>query len=273
VPLSRRCLLAGLVTSATAAYAAPARAAPRELGVPARAKDAESASALAEGWADLPHEKIEAAMVEQVLAGNVPDRLRTLEPVDVSQRGGAKITLWVSRDYLAVGDDHDFMTLRLTGPDAEALAQKLGGWLPTPHIVNGIYRTGCKLVSPGLGEKPHVQWFDQARRYDALVEKRQNDGAGTLHAGHFKDIVATPALMRHPGRLAIYGLHDSSGTPTQPISLFHRDVYVDYIQGTRLVSNEVELDGEPLTLVELLADHPEGRHLCSGARLELPVYS
>jgi hypothetical protein len=58
----------------------------------------------------------------------------------------------------------------------------------------------------------------------------------------------------HPGRLAIYGWHQSNGEPIQPLSTAHGLEYVDYSHGVRLVADVMLLNGRITSVHKVLTD-------------------
>ncbi|HCL31999.1 MAG TPA: hypothetical protein DIC52_26690 [Candidatus Latescibacteria bacterium] len=58
---------------------------------------------------------------------------------------------------------------------------------------------------------------------------------GVLLAGHKKDLVLMRKLATRPNRVAIYGWHQLSGEPIQPVSTVHVAEYADYSHGVRLI--------------------------------------
>jgi hypothetical protein len=67
---------------------------------------------------------------------------------------------------------------------------------------------------------------------------------GSLVAGVKKDVVVSNRLDEKPNRVAIYGWHTPDGKPIQPLSIVHRDSYVDYSHGVRLMRRAVLVDGK-----------------------------
>ncbi len=68
--------------------------------------------------------------------------------------------------------------------------------------------------------------------------------SASWYAGHKKDVVITNRLTREQGRIAIYGWHQPTGIPIQPLSTVHGAGYADYSHGIRLVSDVVLIDGK-----------------------------
>ena len=60
-----------------------------------------------------------------------------------------------------------------------------------------------------------------------------------------KDVVVSNRLAEKPNRVAIYGWHTADGKPIQPLTIVHRDTYVDYSHGVRLMRRTVTVDGRP----------------------------
>ena len=75
-----------------------------------------------------------------------------------------------------------------------------------------------------------------------------------LVSGHKKDVVLTNRLARNREKVAIYGWHNLSGTPIQPLTTIHGIGYADYSHGVRLVSRIALLDGKPVPVDEILQD-------------------
>ena len=73
-------------------------------------------------------------------------------------------------------------------------------------------------------------------------------------AGHKKDVVISSRLTNSPGKVAIYGWHQTNGKPIQPLYLGHVSTWVDYSQCVRLVQEEVIINGRVTTLSKALAD-------------------
>ena len=77
---------------------------------------------------------------------------------------------------------------------------------------------------------------------------------GALVAGHQKDVVITAKLEAAPGKVAIYGWHQTNGIPIQPLYLKHAAAWVDYSQCTRLVQQEMLVNGQTQSITQVLAN-------------------
>lgn len=227
-------------------------------GLPPRPLDAVGGHEVMRAVADLPLAQREARLACELERGNLPDFLR--QPALVEFEGedstGARhrVRLRVASDYLAVGDDRDFVRVPLTPAVAQRVADRFGLSLPTRRMVDEVYRHAEVVLAPqALGEpRQAVATFLE---HDRLVEtQRQGRRLGLLVAGIKKDVVVTPRLGTRPGAVAIYGWHRQDGEPIQPLYLGHVATYVDYSHGVRLVWPTVEIDGGVRALAEVLLD-------------------
>jgi hypothetical protein len=203
----------------------------------------------------------EKAVIEEILGGNVPSFLRTLVEVPVTHRDGKVVHtgfVRVTPDYLSIGTDDDFIRMPMNGRSAQRIAQAASCVLPTPALVDAIYRTASlKLSSSPLPPGEEMMSSEYFERHNAEIEehrRRAQGRLGALTAGHKKDVVITRRLEYEPHQLAIYGWHRDDGVPLQLLSTFHEDTYVDYTHGVRLVAGQMALDGEIAAVGEVLRD-------------------
>ena len=241
--------------------------APLAREIPRRAARAPSGSALMEQLMGTSGPARDAAIVDQVLSGNLPSFLRDLTPVTLAGRlaDGARvaITICVTPDYLAVGDDRDFVRVPMGLAAAARVANELGFLLPTPRMVDAIYSQAKVHVAPSP-MKPGSRMASTAYfvEHDRTVDRqraRVTRDAAALTAGQKKDIVLTNRLLSRPGRVAIYGWHRTNGKPIQPLSTVHGASYADYSHGVRLVSRYAYLDGERVPLSRIMEDRQLAR--------------
>src|SRR5208282_2618651 len=75
----------------------------------------------------------------------------------------------------------------------------------------------------------------------------------SLVAGHKKDLVICAQLNASRGKVAIYGWHQTNGTPIQNLYLGHSASWVDYSQCLRLVQQNLIVNGKEATVAEVLA--------------------
>lgn len=236
---------------------------PAELtaAIPGRSPSSVSGRAFIASIDPLERDAREAAIVEQILAGNIPSFLRRLVPIVVTARGSAdsgprSATLCVMPDYLAVGSDDDYVHMPMNLHSSLEIARTLGFVLPTTRIVDAIHEQATYSFEPqplAPGPEmvtPHYFLLHEARiRAQALADDAL---LGVLVAGHKKDVVLTSLLDLRTGRLAIYGWHHRDGTPIQPLSTVHQASYADYSHGIRLVSQVVAIDGQRETILDAL---------------------
>jgi hypothetical protein len=197
----------------------------------------------------------------EILAGNMPDFMRELVPVSMTGEINGhqlEITICVTPDYLAVGDDRDFVRTPLGMAAAAQIADELGFILPTPQMVDIIYEQAEVQLSPNPMEPGDAMtttsYFMQ---HDRTVDGQA--GPYGLHpaalvAGIKKDLVISERLRKQPGRVAIYGWHRSNGKPIQPLSLVHGEEYADYSHGVRLVSRIAFINRRPVALDKVMQD-------------------
>jgi hypothetical protein len=240
-------------------------------GIPARPADAPGGKAFFALIADLPATEREAAVLTQITQGNIPDFLRKFRTIRVSavdDRGSRHTASYkVMPDYLAIGSDRDFVRIPMTPMTAQRIADRFGCVLPTSKIVEDIYRNAALKLEP----RPLTLEREAARtflQHNALIEaQRRGKPLGLLIVGIKKDVVLTNRLQEKPNRVAIYGWHQLDGKPIQPLTIVHRDTYVDYSHGIRLVKQALLVDGKPTTVQEVLKDP----HLCTLLSEEGPL--
>jgi hypothetical protein len=244
--------------------AARAGACPNRLArdIPRRRGGASSADAVLASVQGVDGVKRDQVVVREVLRGNMPGFLRDLVPVSISGRTGdgtnASIVICVTPDYLALGDDRDYVRVPLGLNAAARVADDFNMILPTARMVDMIYRAADVRLSPSP-MTPGAQMTTTAyfqRHNDTVEAQRRRAGAGNglLISGHKKDLVLTGRLASNRGRVAIYGWHRSNGNPIQPLSTVHGAGYADYSHGIRLVSRTAFLNGREVDLRSLMAD-------------------
>ena len=224
---------------------------------PPRPSDAASGTAFAARVCGLSDRERNAATRDELLAGNIPAFLRDLVPVTLAGPAeGSVITLFVTRDYLSIGGDDDFLPVPLDFGAASEVARALGYGLPTRKIVDAVYAAAALRLDPAPlpagPEMRSVPYILESR--DRIAEERGASPLSALVAGTKKDVVLSPRLLGQPDREAIYGWHRSDGRPIQPLSTVHGVHYADYSHGIRLVSDVVYVDGVARNYFDLLAD-------------------
>lgn len=233
------------------------------LSLPPRPAKAPSGSELARQITDLDLAARERRIESEVLSGNVPNYLRRLCPVPIRQEAGGRTNtavVYVAPEYLAVGNDQDYLIVPLSPSAAQRIADALECVLPTRKIVDAIYAaaevrlapvpiapSAAMTTVPVFAEHNRVVWSQRQAQLD-------QHPLGALVAGHKKDVVLSPRLRDSPGKVAIYGWHRANGTAIQPLYLGHSATWVDYSQCIRLVSRHIVLNGQPDTAERVLRD-------------------
>ncbi len=227
-----------------------------ELSLPSRSASAPTGTEFATRIATLEVAAREAAVIDEVTRGNVPRFWRRF--VEVKLEGGA--ICYVAPDYLAVGSDEDYLLTPLTPASAQRVADLLDCVLPTPKLVDAIYRAAPLQLTPApIPPSAAMTTAAVFAQHNAAVREqriaaRAMHPLGTLVAGHKKDVVLTPRLALAPGKVAIYGWHQPDGKPIQPLFLGHTNAWVDYSHGIRLVARRMTIDGGATTVDAVLAD-------------------
>lgn len=203
-------------------------------------------------------------ILEQVLEGNVPDFMRVLVPVEVSEG----VTVYAAPDYLCVGSDDDFVHVPLNPMTAQRICDAVGAMLPTRKLVDAIWKAApAKLEPRPMGPDDGFQ-YDQSMMYTsrfAIHSRWCRDGfreagysAGQLTAGHKKDVVICRSVQSPANKkVAIYGWHRLNGRPIQGPQIqdkAHEITYRDYAHGIRLVSSVVSVNGTSDSLERILKD-------------------
>ena len=220
-----------------------------------------SGSAFIAAVASLPREEREAAILRELLGGNIPSFLRVLHTVEVRDSAHA-IAYDVMPDYLAIGSDDDFVRIPMNPYTAQAFCDTFGFVLPTRRMVNDIWSAADVHLEPRPltveRESPHT--FLQHHRI--IEQQLEGTVRGAFVAGSKKDIVVSNRLRERPNRVAIFGWHYRTGEPIQPLYAGHVDWYVDYSHGVRPVRRRMRIDGTAGTFESILRD-PQLRSLLS----------
>jgi hypothetical protein len=224
-----------------------------------RPSDAESGTQFISRIKELSSESREAAVQEAVVAGNVPQFLRHFVPVTVTHSTNTA-TFFVAPDYLSVGSDTDYFMVPLTPATAQRIADPLDCSLPTPRMADAIHAAaGLRLAPSPIPPSPAMTTVPIFAEHNRLIAAQRTAALGvhplgTLVAGDKKDLVVTARLASARGKVAIYGWHQTNGTPIQPLYLGHSASYADYSHGVRLICNEMIVNGTNSTVARVLAD-------------------
>ncbi|MFW7377331.1 MAG: hypothetical protein ACOH5I_00820 [Oligoflexus sp.] len=228
--------------------------------IPERQSHAPSGSEFAKTLQNLDPYTRETFIMRELRRGNMPSHLRDMVPVKVSanlkNRGYTEGMIWVTPDYLAIGDDADYIRFPMNPITAQRIADHFGCVLPTRKLVDVIYKQAHVKLAP----QPMPPDNDMVRTH-RFIEHNQKILAqlpqikkGSLIAGHKKDIVLTNRIVQRKQTVAIYGWHDSKGQAIQPLSTIHKNYYADYSHGVRLIAGMMLIDGKEYPVAEVLQD-------------------
>jgi hypothetical protein len=240
-------------------------------GIPKRPEDAIGGTEFFRRIDKLTASEREEAIAREIIRGNIPDFLRSFQPITIKSKDGAgkvhTATIEVMPDYLAVGSDSDFVRVPMTPMTAARIADAFGCALPTRKVVEEVYsRAAVKQVPKPLTENREAA--ATFLRHNAMIEEEHKGRKlDELVAGIKKDVVVSNRLAEKPNRVAIFGWHKLDGKPIQPLSIVHVNSYVDYSHGVRLMKRAVTVDGRPRDVRHVLYD----RDLCGLLSDEGPI--
>lgn len=204
---------------------------------------------------EIPDTQRSEWVFEALQAGYMPDFLRRLQEVH-SVHGNHKLSFWVMRDYLSIGDDDDFLHAPLNGRDALNLADSWNMYLPTRKMVDLIYSQAAMLLpaeplSIDTIKDPMRLWLAHEEKIDRELQQLALH-ADWLQAGHMKDLVLTPLLIGREDRAAIYGWQGTDGMKLQGLATSVSANYEDYSMGARLVAPYCLVDGQWMAFADVL---------------------
>ncbi len=238
---------------------------PIHLTIPERPGTSMSGRAFATYADSLSFDQREYAIFREITRGNMPDFLRHLALIKyrgADAAGDSHTCIFaVTPDYLAIGDNSDFIRIPMGPGTAQKIADDFGAVLPTRKMVDQIYRTAAVRLEP-------LPYFPSGNRNELLSTFMQHQQdiqaqcrataaiSGQLTAGHKKDIVISHLLLdpARPDHLLLYGWHRPDGEAIQPLTNVHISRYVDYSHGVRLVHRSVDIDGRIHDVEKVLQD-------------------
>lgn len=212
----------------------------------------------------LSREERESKFLECILEGHVPSRMRTFVPVKIEFFDKTNILrsleLYVLPDYVQVGTDDDSLIVPLWPLTAQRIADEWDCLLPTTKMVTTIWENATWKLPPQPWGPPygHVMMstariVGHGARVDATMKDLGVDRT-ELVAGHKKDIVISNRLVDKQKFVAIFGWHKLDGENIQSLYLGHFNTYGDYSHGTRLVMRHCVLDGDLVSVEDILKD-------------------
>lgn len=220
------------------------------------------------------------------MSGNVPDFMRNLVAVTSSGTvSGAfrSVRYYVTPDYLAVGSNDDYFLTPMTPLLAQRLADALHCTLPTSKMVNDIFSAApLKLAPVPIPPSAEMITVPVFARHDSMIWAQREPQLvsyplGSLVGGTKKDVVISNRIRNDlkagvPRPVVIYGWHQLSGIPIQPLYNGHGETYADYSHGIRLIQEAVDLDGSPTTVSATLMDPELSAILSDEGPIAVPRY-
>ena len=206
--------------------------------------------------------------VAAMLNGSIPAFLQKLVPVRFVYQDSLgqphRVEIWVSSDYLSIGNNQDWVRLPLMPESAQTIADSLDCFLPSSALVDRIYEAAVVKLEP----EPIYALRDSLpvfRQHHLMIEGQRKDRSGLI-AGIKKDVVRSIRYFQssRSNRVVIYGWHLPDGKPIQPVYAGHVNWYVDYSHGIRLISQRIRVDGKWRRMRELSADPLLAGIVCDG---------
>ena len=200
-------------------------------------------------------------IIKECLSGNIPDFLRTFQPITITT-ANASITLLVMKDYLSIGSDDDYVRMPMQPLTAQKIADQFDCSLPTKKLVDIIWQNSTNKLNPLPWGEPYDSSMMSMSRipiHNDRINKQFSSStiAKELTSGHKKDIVLTNRLSPNnpKQRVAIYGWIKPDGIPIQGLNpVSHEVQYEDYSHGVRLVFNDVIVNGNLMRLQDVYQD-------------------
>ena len=213
--------------------------------------------------------KLEDAIAETVLEGNIPQELRSFRKIVFKTpvvdsveilRKPHKVEIWVLPDYISIGTSNDFVRMPMGPLAAQRIADSLHCILPTTFLVDRIAEVaqGHLNIFPfrplGSRNSQPIVYQDSNNAINALYDAKGYK-FGQFISGLKKDVVLTYKILTLPGnenRVAIYGWHLPSGKAKQPLHIKHGNFYADYSHGIRMIYRTIKVDGKEYDAREVL---------------------
>ncbi|RYF20694.1 MAG: hypothetical protein EOO42_11925 [Flavobacteriales bacterium] len=206
----------------------------------------------------------EEEIFKQIKQGNVPAFSRKFTPVTIKQVVDGthyELIIYVSADYLAIGNNLDYFYVPTTPMLAQRIADLTKTMLPTKLMVDEIYRQATIKLAPNpIPPTTAMTTVPVFITHNEIVLKQLQDYKleqlnSKLVAGNKKDIIISNKIYGQPTpRVVIYGWHKLDGKAIQPVYNKHTNTWADYSHGVRLISQEATLNGKKIKLADLLKD-------------------
>ncbi len=226
----------------------------------ARTGEAFFKQAVSYNWAER-----DSLVLEYANDGQVPDFYFHFIPVTMpfAMPDGkqVKVTLYVAPDYFIVGTNSNWARVPITPMAAQKIADAYDCFLPTPLMVDAIYKASTVKLTPvpmyAYRDSTITMW-----QHHLIIEGQRKNKKGLI-SGIKKDVVLSNKVAENarPNRVAIYGWHTLDGKPIQPVYAGHVNWYVDYSHGIRLIAKKVKVNGKRVDYSILFGDGGETKML------------
>lgn len=228
--------------------------------IPPRALNAMSGSDFVNKYMEIVGPVREQAILNEFLAGNIPDFLRNFTAVEVTKNSD-KLTYITMTDYLSIGSNQDYVRMSMNAITAQKIANQYDCSLPTKKMVNQIWQQSNNKLEPKPWGPPYDEDMFATHRIGTHNTTIQNQLIGKdpyeLTSGQKKDIILTNALgIGNPKKkIGIYGWIQLNGVPIHNFNTHsHEITYEDYSHGVRLIANDVVLNGKPVRIKDIFSD-------------------
>ena len=192
--------------------------------------------------------------------GNLPDFLRQLEEITVSD-GYNTLKYYCTKDVISIGNNEDYFRMPMKPGTAQKIANLYNCTLPTTKMSRDIAKAAKVKLQPIPLGPPYDNSMQTTKRimeHENKVNIQLADyNYDTLTTGQKKDIVITNKLYpdNNIKKVAIFGWFYPNGNFIQPLNASsHDNNYLDYSHGVRLISNRVMLNDKETTISEIFKD-------------------
>lgn len=150
--------------------------------------------------------------------------------------------VFVSRDFIHQQDHYPLFS----GLDAAKYAEIYDSTLPTPELVDAIYKSAtCKIYT----SPQNPQSKRATTQHDITIRQQKSQCSDiTLIDGHKKTIVRSNVS----NKMGLYGWFNRDGKPIQPYTTIHSISYKDYSHGIRLVYKWAISNGTIVSVEQVL---------------------
>lgn len=238
---------------------------PKILMIPPRPLEALTGSQFIKKVMNMTFDQREKEIYYQLSIGNIPEFLRNPTTITSNffdaEGKEHNCTYQVMPDYLAIGSNEDFCRIPMGPLTAQKIADLYGAILPTAKLVDDIYKHAKIKLEPvaylPIGDENTLVTKFLKHNQDIETQLINAGGVhGQLIGGIKKDVVISNKIVDslRQNNVVIYGWHKPDGTPIQPLTNIHKNYYVDYSHGIRLLNEEMLIDSYTVNIKSMLSD-------------------